>query len=109
MTTTTYFLSFHRRDFRGFKLDPTTNQSVANPVVWLEMNGTEISQSDPSTIIYKYVTAILPDGFWDRVFMQVTFPGPENTTLTLTTETLILPDTCPVGPCTDEECYGKLV
>jgi hypothetical protein len=41
--------------------------------------------------------------------MQVTFPGPENTTLTLTTETLIIPNTYPVEPCENEECYGTLV
>jgi len=33
---------FHRRDFRLLKLDPTTKQVVANPIVWVEMNGTEI-------------------------------------------------------------------
>ncbi len=50
-----------------------------------------------------------PDGQWDGIFMQVTFPGPENTQLTLTTETLIIPNTYPVGPCSGEECYGTLV
>ncbi len=34
------FLS--RRDFRLLKLDPSTKQVVANPIVWVEMNGTEI-------------------------------------------------------------------
>lgn len=92
-----------------YKFDPITNKSIENPVVWLEMNGTEISQSDPSTITYKYVTPMPPAGFWDGLFMQVTFPGPENTTLTLTTETLILPDTYPVEPCTGQECYSTLV
>jgi hypothetical protein len=50
-----------------------------------------------------------PDGHWDGVFMQVGFSGPENTTLTLTTETLIIPNTYPIGPCSGEECYGTLV
>lgn len=50
-----------------------------------------------------------PDGQWDGFFMQATFPGSESSTLTLTTETLIIPDTYPVGPCTGEQCYGTLV
>jgi hypothetical protein len=50
-----------------------------------------------------------PLGHWDGIFMQVKFPGPENTVLTLTTETLIIPNTYVVGPCTGEECYGTLV
>ncbi len=40
-----YFYSnifFYRRDFRLLKLDPSTKQVVANPIVWVEMNGTEI-------------------------------------------------------------------
>jgi hypothetical protein len=50
-----------------------------------------------------------PQGNWDGAFLQVAFPGPENTILTLTTETLIIPNTYPVGPCSGEECYGTLV
>lgn len=41
--------------------------------------------------------------------MQATFPGPENTRLTLTTETLIIPNIYPVDPCMGEQCYGTLV
>jgi hypothetical protein len=50
-----------------------------------------------------------PEGNWDGIFMQVTFPGAENTKLILTTETLIIPNTYPIGPCSGEECYGTLV
>ncbi len=50
-----------------------------------------------------------PSTYWDAMFMQLTFIGPENTTLTLTTETLILPNTYPVGHCSGEQCYGTLV
>jgi hypothetical protein len=39
-----------------------------------------------------------PDGHWDGVFMQVTLPGPENITLILTTETMIIPFTYPISP-----------
>lgn len=50
-----------------------------------------------------------PAGYWDGIFIQVIFPGPENTTLTLTTETLIISNTYPVDPCQGEQCYGTLV
>ncbi len=50
-----------------------------------------------------------PDGHWDGIFMQLTFPGPQNISLNLTTETLIIPNTYPVGPCTGDQCYGTSV
>ncbi len=43
---------FHRRDFRLLKLDPTTKQFVANPIVWVEMNGTEIVAMDTPLDVY---------------------------------------------------------
>jgi hypothetical protein len=39
----------------------------------------------------------------------VAFPGRDGSTLTLTTETLILPNLYPIGPCTGDGCYGTLV
>ena len=50
-----------------------------------------------------------PAGYWDGIFMQVTFPGPEDTLLILTTETLTIPNTFPLEPCSGEACYGTLV
>ena len=50
-----------------------------------------------------------PEQFWDAAFIQVTFPGPEHSSVNLTTETLILPNTYPVGPCEGSGCYGTLV
>ena len=50
-----------------------------------------------------------PKDFWDAAYIQVTFPGPENTLVNITTETLTLPDTYPVGPCKGTECHGILV
>lgn len=49
------------------------------------------------------------DGHWVGAFIQVGFPGREGLTLTLTTETLILPNTYPVAECFDQDCYGQLV
>lgn len=61
------------------------------------------------SIIYSYVAPMPPAGYWDGIFMQMTFPGPQNTSLNLTTETLTIPNTFPVGPCLGEQCYGTLV
>jgi hypothetical protein len=42
--------------------------------------------------------------------MQVIFPGANGTAVDLTTETLILSNTYPVGPCAGEAaCVGQLV
>jgi hypothetical protein len=41
--------------------------------------------------------------------MQATFPGPQSTSLNLTTETLIIPDSFPAELCKGEQCYGTLV
>jgi len=50
-----------------------------------------------------------PQGYWDGIIMQVTFPGSQNTAMNLTTETLILPNTFPADTCSGEQCYGTLV
>lgn len=97
------------RDFRRAKIDSITGQVVVNPIVWLEVkDGIQTSQTDQS-IIYSYVAPIPPQGYWDGIIMQVTFPGPQNTALNLTTETLILPNTFPADTCSGEQCYGRLV
>lgn len=49
------------------------------------------------------------DGHWIAAFIQAEFPGREGTTLTLTTETLVVPNTYPVEECRDPDCYGQLV
>jgi PhoPQ-activated pathogenicity-related protein len=98
-----------KRDFRQNIIDPTTGKVVSNPVKWLQVkDNIEISHIGQS-IIYTYSAPIPPTGYWDGLFMQLTFPGPENTNLTLTTETLIIPNTYPLGPCSGEQCYGTLV
>ncbi len=62
-----------------------------------------------STISYLLTVPIPSDGRWIGAFIQAAFPGREGSTLTLTTETLILPNTYPVEECIDQECYGQLV
>jgi hypothetical protein len=49
------------------------------------------------------------NGYWDAAFIEVTFPGREGSTLALTTETLIVPNTYPFSECVGEGCYGTLV
>jgi hypothetical protein len=50
-----------------------------------------------------------PDEYWDGIIMQMTFPGPQSISLNLTTETLTIPNTFPLDPCSGEQCYGTLV
>jgi hypothetical protein len=61
------------------------------------------------SINYTYIAPMPPAGYWDGIFMQVTFPGLDETTLILTTETLIMPNIYPVDPCSGKQCYGTLV
>ena len=60
-------------------------------------------------MIYTYAAPMPPEGYWDGIFMQATFPGPESTSLILTTETLTIPNTFPADPCSGEQCFGTLV
>jgi hypothetical protein len=62
-----------------------------------------------STVSYSLTVPIPSDGYWIAALIQAVFPGREGTTLTLTTETLILPNTYPVKECNGQECYGQLV
>ncbi|CAF4947226.1 unnamed protein product [Rotaria sp. Silwood1] len=97
-----------KRDFRQAKIDPTSGQIIQNPIVWLNMPVTIEAQTNTS-ITYSYTAPMPPSSYWDGIFIQVTFVGPENTTLDLTTETLILPNTFPADPCTGEGCFGTMV
>jgi hypothetical protein len=58
---------------------------------------------------YSLIVPIPSDGRWIAAFIQAIFPGREGTTLTLTTETIVLPNTYPVEECYDQGCYGELV
>ncbi|CAF4276624.1 unnamed protein product, partial [Rotaria sordida] len=58
---------------------------------------------------YSLIVPMPTDGYWITALFQASFSGREGTTLTLTTETLILPNTYPVKECYDQECYGRLV
>jgi hypothetical protein len=53
---------FHRRDFRLHRVDPTTKQVVANPIKWVEMNGTEIVWRNLQ--IYIVISVIYLVTYW---------------------------------------------
>ncbi|CAF3879539.1 unnamed protein product [Adineta steineri] len=98
-----------KRDFRQKVLDPATGKVVPNPVVWVQENeNIEISQVD-ETVYFTFKSYFPPEGHWEGMFIQFTFPGSDNTTLILTTETLILPNKYPADPCFGQQCYGTLV
>ncbi|CAF1342356.1 unnamed protein product [Adineta steineri] len=93
---------------RTTKLDQTTGNLVANPIVWAN-TGVQFQGQSGTTASYSLTVSIPTDGYWLATFIQATFDGRQGTTLTLTTETLILPNTYPVKECNDQECYGTLV
>ncbi|CAF3173165.1 unnamed protein product [Rotaria socialis] len=97
-----------RRDFRQAKLDPGIGSIVVNPIIWTN-TAVQFEGQIGATISYSLSVSIPRDGYWVAAFLQATFPGREGTTLILTTETLILPNTYPVKECHDQECYGQLV
>ncbi|UJR29021.1 hypothetical protein I4U23_010238 [Adineta vaga] len=91
-----------RRDFRRTTLAGSTGIVWSNKAVQLEtQTGTSVT--------YTIIVPIPSDGYWYATYIQAGFPGPDATTLTLTTETLILPNTYPFPACKDQDCYGKLV
>ncbi|CAF0920128.1 unnamed protein product [Rotaria sordida] len=97
-----------RRDFRRAKLDQSNGNVVINPVIWSN-TAVQFEGQIGSTASYSLIVPIPTDGHWVAAFLQATFSGREGTILTLTTETIILPNTYPVQECHDQECYGKLV
>jgi len=50
-----------------------------------------------------------PKEGWTAFFLQVTFPGLEDSVLEFTTQTHIIPDTYPFPECHDDACRGSLV
>ncbi|CAF3942961.1 unnamed protein product [Rotaria sordida] len=97
-----------KRDFRRAKLDQTYGNVVFNPIIWTN-TAVQFEEQTGSTISYSLIVSIPTDGYWIAALLQASFSGREGTTLTLTTETLILPNTYPVKECYDQECYGRLV
>ncbi|CAF3924773.1 unnamed protein product, partial [Adineta steineri] len=96
-----------KRDFRQAKLSQSGNV-VGTGVVWANA-AVQIEAQTGTTTTVAIAVSIPSNGYWIATFIQATFPGRDATTLSLTTESLILPNTYPVSECNDEECYAKLV
>lgn len=97
-------LSSKRKDFRMYVLSPTfPYYPVFNPVKWFRKNATRLSDN---TFVAEFEN---PREGWRAFFIEVTFPGLKNSTLTFTTETVIIPDTYPFSDCHGVSCRGHLV
>ncbi|CAG5131365.1 unnamed protein product [Candidula unifasciata] len=92
-----------RRDFRLTVIDPVLGSLRSNPVFWHSLDATRISDLEYEADIHRPV-----DG-WLAFFIQFTFTGVLNSTLTFTTEVNIIPDVFAVSECSGTSCRGKLV
>lgn len=92
-----------RRDFRQHILDRTTGTATVNPVFWFYDNATQTSALDYQADMTNPATG------WLAFFIEFTFDGAKNSTLEITTEINIIPDTFPFPDCSGEACYGTLV
>lgn len=99
---------------------------MINPVIWIQGNvDIEVKifsltifikknwiylfeEQTATTIVYS-VTLASPTSGWEGFYIQVNFPGIDDTALELTTETQIIPDTYPTSDCHGDTCYGTLV
>ncbi|CAF1026861.1 unnamed protein product [Adineta ricciae] len=96
-----------KRDFRQSKLD-SSGKVVSSGIVWAN-TAVQLESQSATSAIYTIVVPIPSDGYWTATYIQASFPGPDSTTLILTTESLILPNTYPIPECKDQGCYGTLV
>lgn len=101
-------LNNKRRDFRLLIANPNQpGKSMVNPVIWIKSN-VVIEQQTETTVVYSVTLANPPSG-WQGFYIQVDFPGSDDTVLELTTETQIIPDTYPTSDCHGDTCFGTLV
>ncbi|WAQ96729.1 APRA-like protein [Mya arenaria] len=93
-----------RKDFRllrGTPNDPRKPQ--VHPVIWRKQYVT------PTSDLSWEVEFKNPDVGWTAFFIQVTFPGLDDSVLEFTTQTLVIPDTYPFPACSGDGCRGTLV
>lgn len=97
-------LDGERKDFRllrGTPGNPTKPQ--VHPVLWKQEYVT------PLSALSWAVEFKNPAVGWTAFFIQVTFPGLDNSVLEFTTQTLIIPDKDPFPDCDGDQCRGTLV
>ncbi|KAH0629386.1 hypothetical protein JD844_011436 [Phrynosoma platyrhinos] len=87
-----------RRDFRLI-----VGPGIPNPVLWCQCSVEKVMPG-----VYK-AEVDKPSKGWRGFFIEVTFPGPGDSTFVFTSELHIIPDTFPCMECKGEQCYGKLV
>ncbi|BFZ03768.1 hypothetical protein BsWGS_06807 [Bradybaena similaris] len=92
-----------RRDFRLSVFDPVHGKLRANPVFWHSLNATRVSDLEYEADLHR------PAEGWLGFFIEFTFPGVQNSTLTFTTEVNIIPDIFAFPECSGDGCYGNLV
>lgn len=93
-----------RKDFRLLRGTPgNPSKPQVHPVLWKQEYVT------PLSALSWEVEFKNPAIGWTAFFIQVTFPGLDNSVLEFTTQTLIIPDTDPFPDCQGALCRGTLV
>ncbi|XP_071953962.1 autocrine proliferation repressor protein A-like [Antedon mediterranea] len=103
MATTS--LTSKRRDFRLLvATEPGVDRTPkVQPIIYLKYDVHK-------TAVGEYVAEFEnPLQGWSCFFIEASFPGKSNTTLTFTTEVNIIPDVFPFYDCSGEDCEGILV
>ena len=81
---------------------------IPNPVIWLSDTKIINTVQTKTSLIYT-VAYQKPLTGWQGFFIHLSFPGPDNSVLEISSEVNIIPETFPFADCYREECYGKLV
>ncbi|XP_005102804.2 autocrine proliferation repressor protein A [Aplysia californica] len=95
-------LSDGRRDFRLLVKGPDGN-AFPHPVLWFKDKARRVSAH-----VYEAEVERPQDG-WRAFFVQLNYPGRAGTSLELTTETCVVPDTFVFPDCRGLACRGSLV
>ena len=77
-------------------------------MIWLTDSKIIKTEQTKATIIYT-VEFQKPLSGWYGFFIQITFPGLEDSVLEISTEVNVIPETFPYPDCYREQCYGNLV
>lgn len=97
-----------RRDFRLIIADPKTGKKVIHPVIWFDTKSVITRTETTDSIVYE-ATFLRRQFGWFAFFIQLSFPGLEDTALEVATEVNIIPETYPYADCYGASCLGTLV